>query len=61
MTLLGRGDGFDKWFASALSQRAAGKRLPFVVRLVATGELVGSTSYLDSVPEHSVKNTSLFG
>jgi len=53
MTLLGRGDGFDKWFASALSQRAAGKRLPFVVRLVATGELVGSTSYLDSVPEHS--------
>jgi RimJ/RimL family protein N-acetyltransferase/protein-tyrosine-phosphatase len=52
MTLLARGDGFDQWFASAVAQRAAGKRVPFAVRLLATGELVGSTSYLDPVPEH---------
>jgi len=52
MTLLARGPGFDEWFAGALAQRAAGKRLPFAVRLRATGELVGSTSYLDPVPEH---------
>src|SRR5262245_1204962 len=52
MTLLARGPGFEQWFAGALSQRAAGKRVPFAVRLLASGELVGSTSYLDPVPEH---------
>jgi RimJ/RimL family protein N-acetyltransferase len=52
MTLLARGDGFDQWFVSAVVQRDAGKRVPFAVRLLATGELVGSTSYLDPVPEH---------
>ena len=52
MTLLGRGEGFDRFFSTALAQCAAGKRLPFAVRLLATGELIGSTSYLDPVPEH---------
>jgi N-acetyltransferase len=52
LAILGRGDGFEQWFATALTQRAAGKRVPFAVRLLATGELVGSTSYLDPVPEH---------
>ena len=52
MSLLGRGEGFDRFFSTALAQRAAGKRLPFAVRLLATGELIGSTSYLDPVPEH---------
>jgi RimJ/RimL family protein N-acetyltransferase len=52
MTLSGRGPGFEEWFDRALEQRAAGKRVPFAVRLLATGELVGSTSYLDLVPEH---------
>src|SRR5262252_5112909 len=52
MTLLARGEGFDQWFAGAMAQRASGKRVPFAVRLLATQELVGSTSYLDPVPEH---------
>ncbi len=52
MSLLGRSEGFDRFFTTALGQRAAGKRLPFAVRLLATGELIGSTSYLDPVPEH---------
>lgn len=52
LALLGRGDGFDQFFATALAQRDAKRRVPFAVRLLATGELVGSTSYLDPVPEH---------
>src|SRR5262245_3732491 len=52
MTVLARGLGFDQWFAAALKERDAGKRVPFAVRLLATGELVGCTSYLDPVPEH---------
>jgi RimJ/RimL family protein N-acetyltransferase len=52
LALLGRGAGFDQWFAAAFAQREAGRRLPFVVRFLKTGELIGSTSYLDPVPEH---------
>ena len=48
----GRGVAFDRVFDDAIAQRAAKKRVPFAVRLLATGELVGSTSYLDPVPEH---------
>jgi RimJ/RimL family protein N-acetyltransferase len=52
MTVLGRGPGFDAVFADALAQRAAGRRVPFAVRLLATGELVGATGYIDPVPAH---------
>jgi RimJ/RimL family protein N-acetyltransferase len=52
MSLLGRGDGFERFFETALAQHALGKRVPFAVRLLAGGELIGSTSYLDPVPEH---------
>jgi RimJ/RimL family protein N-acetyltransferase len=52
LSLLGRGDGFERFFATAMAQRAAGRRTPFAVRFLATGELIGSTSYLDPVPEH---------
>jgi RimJ/RimL family protein N-acetyltransferase len=52
LTMVGRGAEFDVWFANAVNQRAAHKRVPFAVRLLATGELIGSTSYLDPVPEH---------
>jgi RimJ/RimL family protein N-acetyltransferase len=52
MTLCARGAGFDEWFAGAENQRAAKKRVPLAVRFLPTGELVGSTSYLDPVPEH---------
>jgi RimJ/RimL family protein N-acetyltransferase len=52
MTVLGRGPGFETWFDVALSQFAAKKRIPFAVRLLATNELIGSTSYLDPVSEH---------
>lgn len=52
MTLLGRGPGFDEYFDDALKQRGLGRRVPFAVRLLATDELVGSTGYIDPVPQH---------
>ena len=52
LSILGRGEGFEQWFATAQAQQTAGKRVPMAVRLLATGELIGSTSYLDPVPEH---------
>ncbi len=52
LALLGRGEGFDPFFNTAIAQREAKRRVPFAVRFLATGELVGSTSYLDPVPEH---------
>ncbi|HEY1186381.1 MAG TPA: GNAT family protein [Gemmata sp.] len=48
----GRGPEFDPALNDALAMRAAGKRLPYAVRLLATGELVGATSYIDPVPAH---------
>jgi RimJ/RimL family protein N-acetyltransferase len=47
-----RGPGFEAWFDAALNQRADGTRFPFAVVRLADGRLVGSTSYLDPVPQH---------
>jgi RimJ/RimL family protein N-acetyltransferase len=52
MTVLGRGPEFDTVFADALAQHDLGKRVPFAVRLLSTGELVGATGYIDPVPAH---------
>ncbi|MBP3961070.1 GNAT family N-acetyltransferase [Gemmata sp. G18] len=52
MTVCGSGAGFDGVFDDALALRDAGKRVPFAVRLLSTGDLVGCTSYLDPVPQH---------
>lgn len=48
----GPGPEFDPVFDDALRMRAAGKRLPYVVRLLATGEVIGATSYIEPVPVH---------
>lgn len=48
----GPGPAFDEVFDDALAQRAAGKRLPYAVRLLSTGEFVGATSYIDPLPAH---------
>jgi len=52
MTACARGAEFDRVFDDIFVQRGAGKRLPYAVRLVSSGELVGSTSYLDPTPLH---------
>ena len=52
MLVDGRGASFDQPFDDALAQRAAGKRLPYAVRLLPTGELVGATSYIEPNAQH---------
>jgi len=42
--------GVDGWLDEALGERGAGTRQPFAVRDVASGVLVGSSSYLDIAP-----------
>src|SRR5262249_40023300 len=49
MLSVGRGAGFDTWFDEALTQA---QRIPFVVRSLRDGRLVGSTSYLDVIERH---------
>jgi RimJ/RimL family protein N-acetyltransferase len=51
-TVRADGDGFDGWFAEALSERERGRRFPFAVRRLADMKYVGSTSYLDITPKH---------
>ena len=40
----------DAWIASALAQQAAGLALPFVVRRLRDGHIVGSTRYMNIEP-----------
>lgn len=47
-----RGPEFDRYFDNSLAERPAGQRVPFAVRRLADGSLVGSTSYLDPVARH---------
>lgn len=47
-----RGPELDVWFDQAMSERDAGRRIPFAVRQTSDGRLIGSTSYLDVVERH---------
>jgi RimJ/RimL family protein N-acetyltransferase len=49
-TLLG--PSFDAYFDALLALRTTGTHIPFVVRSLRTGELVGATRLMDIVPEH---------
>jgi RimJ/RimL family protein N-acetyltransferase len=51
LTLDGRG-AFDGWWDGALREAAAGTRVPFAVRRLADGAVVGTTSRLELRPEH---------
>src|SRR5436309_8261484 len=46
------GPGFDAWFDDSLAEYQAGRRVPFTVRRLADGRLVGSTSFLDPSERH---------
>ncbi len=46
------GSRFDDWFEEARSQSVSARRLPFAVRSIQSGKLVGSTSYLDPNLNH---------
>jgi RimJ/RimL family protein N-acetyltransferase len=45
-------DGFDRWFAHALREAAAGAEAPFVTVDRASGRVLGSTRFLYLRPEH---------
>jgi RimJ/RimL family protein N-acetyltransferase len=44
--------GMAVFVAGAMAERAAGDRFPFAVVELSSGRAVGSSSYLDIVPEH---------
>ncbi|HUD46759.1 MAG TPA: GNAT family protein [Candidatus Baltobacteraceae bacterium] len=46
------GNRFDDWFEEIKRQITSGRQLPFAVRSVQSGKLVGSTSYFDPNPRH---------
>jgi len=48
----GDGEGMEAFVEGALAERARGERFPFAIVEHATGRAVGSSSYLDIVPEH---------
>jgi RimJ/RimL family protein N-acetyltransferase len=43
--------GIDGWMRTALAALVAGTRLPFTVIEVASGRAIGSSSYMDIVPD----------
>jgi RimJ/RimL family protein N-acetyltransferase len=50
--VVARGVGFDPWLDDVTAQRDAGRQVPFAVRRLAGGKLVGSTSFLDPSLRH---------
>ena len=44
--------GLEAWMSAAMANREAGTELPFVTIDVATGAPIGSSRYLNVVPEH---------
>jgi RimJ/RimL family protein N-acetyltransferase len=52
MSSSGQGAHFDGWWAAAGAEAAAGARIPFAVRRLADGAVVGTTSYLTLRPAH---------
>ena len=50
--VVARGPAFDLWFDEALTEGHAGCRIPFAVRRLRGGGLLGSTSYLDLNLKH---------
>lgn len=52
MPLAGSGAGFDLWFDTALKTHQSGAHIAFAVRRLADNALVGSTRFLEIVPDH---------
>ena len=52
MSTAADGAHFDGWWAAALADAAAGRRIPFAVRRLETGEIAGTTSLLEIRARH---------
>jgi RimJ/RimL family protein N-acetyltransferase len=46
------GPHFDRWWAQAMADQAAGRRIPFAVRRLDSGAVVGTTSLLEIRAAH---------
>lgn len=46
------GPHFDRWWAKAMADAAAGGRVPFAVRSLASGQVVGTSSLAEFRPLH---------
>lgn len=52
MPASGMGDGFERWFDTALKKQALGEQFPFVVLRKQDNQLVGTTRLYNHFPEH---------
>lgn len=52
MSTSGFGDRFEAWWEAALKARTRGERIPFAVRRLADGAVVGTTSFLNMRADH---------
>lgn len=52
MSTAADGPRFDGWWAAAMAEAAAGRRIPFAVRRLDTREIVGTTSLLEIRAPH---------
>jgi RimJ/RimL family protein N-acetyltransferase len=46
------GPHFDGWWSTAMAEAAAGRRIPFAIRRLGDGKVVGTTSLSDFRPAH---------
>ena len=46
MSVNGCGEGFEEWWATALGGKRRGERLTYAIRELATGRIVGTSSFL---------------
>ena len=52
LTLNGRGEAFEGWWADAMAARDKGQRLPFAIRRLSDGRVLGSSSYIAPSAQH---------
>jgi RimJ/RimL family protein N-acetyltransferase len=48
----GHGDHFDRWWSGNIAEMSDGSRIAYAIRDKRSGEVVGSTSFLDIRPAH---------
>lgn len=48
----GCGDGFAGWWSRMVGEKRRGERIPYAIRDLASGRIVGTTSYLNLRPLH---------
>ena len=52
MSINGCGDGFEEWWAQALSGKRKGERITYAIRRLSDDRIVGTTSFLNLRPAH---------